>query len=473
MPLNQPWKLYSYFVAYYFAQGIFQSYTAFEQPYLQSFGVDLEHVALAQSLAQLPWVLKIIFAIPSDMFNCGGLGFRRPYAIVGLAVGAAFLAVLGSFDAGRYFSLYIFVAILRNTGVCISDVATDGFAVDSGMEDQSGLINAAMTVGRMCGLITGSQVAGVLATDDGFGVMLYVLSGLIALVVLVPLMLKEERQTGRNDFEWAAFKQFGHRTVLLFLFSSCASNMALAIAAFPMAKWQQDRFGFSLEDVGTGSAVASAGLLIGSILNGRLFDRVNKRLAMAVAGAVSSATLLFYLLAFDKASVLAARFFAGLAEGALWIVEAGLAMRLADKRTGASFFALAIMAMNLAIMLGNGIAGPLAERVSLEACFAVAGGISFLQLLPIPWLSSLDTKGGDAPISQAAGLSATVAGVSDEASAGTSTAGDGSGEPKPGDDAEGVLIAPSSASSAGSSGEETLMIMSGPPCVVDSSQLGE
>lgn len=472
MPVNQPWKLYSYFVAYYFAQGIFQSYTAFEQPYLQSFGIDLEHVALAQSLAQLPWVLKIIFAVPSDMFNCGGLGFRRPYALVGLAVGTAFLAVLGSFDAGQYFSLYILVAILRNTGVCISDVATDGFAVDSGMEDQSGLINAAMTVGRMAGLITGSQVAGSLATDNGFGAMLYVLSGLVAFVVLVPLILKEERQTGRNDFEWAAFKQFGHRTVLLFLFSSCASNMALAIAAFPMAKWQQDRFGFSLEDVGTGSAVASAGLLVGSILNGRLFDRVNKRLAMAVAGAVSSATLLFYLLAFDKSSVLAARFFAGFAEGALWIVEAGLAMRLADKRTGASFFALAIMAMNLAIMLGNGIAGPLAERVSLEACFAVAGGISFLQLLPIPWLGSLDTKASDAPIAQAAGSSATGAGESDEASAGTSTAGDGGGQPKPGG-AEGVLVAPSSTGSDGSSEEETLMMMSGPPCEVDSSQLGE
>ena len=76
------------------------------------------------------------------------------------------------------------------------------------------------------------------------------------------------------------------------------------------------------------------------------------------------------------------------------VVQAGLTMRLADKRTGASFFAVAIMAMNLAIMIGNALSGPLAERVSLEACFAVAGVISFLQLLPLPWLASLDKTGG-------------------------------------------------------------------------------
>jgi len=228
--------------------------------------------------------------------------------------------------------------------------------------------------------------------------------------VWVPALLKEERKVGAHTFEWSAFKQFRSREVLLFLFAACASNMGLAIANFPMAKWQMERFGFSLEDVGTGSMVASVGLLVGSVCNGPLFDRVNKRAAMLVGGGLSSATLLLYMVAYNRHSVYAARFFSGLTEGALWIVQAGLTMRLADKRTGASFFSLAIMAMNLAIMLGQAIAGPLAENVSLEACFVVGGVISLLQLLPLPWLASLDAT-SQSSAGAATGVAAGAAGA--------------------------------------------------------------
>lgn len=409
MPENKVTVLYAYFTAYYFAQGCFQAYSAFEQPYLESFGVGLEQVALAQSLAQLPWIVKIIFAVPSDMYSCWGLGFRRPYAVVGLTIGAAFLAMLGSFNPGASFGTYVAIAIIRNTGVCISDVSTDGMAVDCGLEEQSGLINSFMTCGRMLGLILGSKVAGSIAYSQGFGPMLVALSLMIFCVLPLPVFLKEERKQGHNDFDWRSFKQFQDRTVLLFLFSTCCSNMGLAIAGFPLSKWLMNRFGATLDDVGTASAIGSAGLLVGSIANGYLFDRVGKRLAMWVAGAASSATLLGYLLASNTQTAYAARFFAGAAEGALWIVQAGLTMRLADKRTGASFFALAIMAMNFAIMLGQALAGPLAERVSLEACFWAAAVVSFAQLLPLPWLTTLDAGlGGDSASKGTAVDSVTV-----------------------------------------------------------------
>lgn len=393
MPRNKVPLLYTYFASYYAAQGLMQAFNGFEQPYLQSYGISLEDVGFAQGLAQLPWVVKIIFCIPSDMWNCGGLGFRRPYAVVGLLMGALFLFVLGSFSpAGSNFPLYIFIAILRNTGTCLSDVATDGFAVDCNMEEQSGMINSVMTVGRMIGLAIGSQVAGAVAERYGFNAMITVLAVMIACLTWIPLLLKEERVKGTHSFEWSAFKHFGKREVLLFLAAACASNGGLAVANFPLAKWQRERFGFGLEEVGTAALVSSVGMLIGSLGNGPLFDRVNKRAAMLLAGALSSATLLSYLLAFNAGSVMACRFFAGASEGALWIVQAGMTMRLAPKTAGASFFGLAIMAMNLAIMLGTTIAGWLAETYGLESCFVVGGAISFLQLLPLPWLGSIDKK---------------------------------------------------------------------------------
>lgn len=393
MPRNKVPLLYAYFASYYAAQGLMQAFSGFEQPYLQSYGVSLEDVGFAQGLAQLPWVVKIIFCIPSDMWNCGGLGFRRPYAVAGLAIGALFLFVLGSFNpGGSNFPLYIFIAILRNTGTCLSDVATDGFAVDCNMEEQSGMINSVMTVGRMIGLAIGSQVAGAVAERYGFNAMITVLAIMIGCLVWIPLLLKEERVKGTHSFEWSALKHFGRREVLLFLAAACASNGGLAVANFPLAKWQRDRFGFGLEEVGTAALVSSVGMLIGSLGNGPLFDRVNKRAAMLLAGALSSATLLSYLLAANAGSVMACRFFAGASEGALWIVQAGMTMRLSPKSAGASFFGICIMAMNLSIMLGTTVAGWLAETYGLEACFVVGGIVSFTQLLPLPWLGSIDQK---------------------------------------------------------------------------------
>jgi hypothetical protein len=73
-------------------------------------------------------------------------------------------------------------------------------------------------------------------------------------------------------------------------------------------------------------------------------------------------------------------------------------MRLADKRAGASFFALAIMAMNFAIMAGSAIAGSLAQRVGVTACFAVGGVVSAAQLLPLPWLALIDVEEADGSV---------------------------------------------------------------------------
>ena len=416
--------LYGFFFFAYAAQGVFQAYAVFEQPYLASFGVGLEEVGFVQAIAQLPWVVKIIFSLPSDAYDCGGLGFRRPYALGGLLLGAAFLAILSVFGwsaGGGVLAAYAFVAVARNTGVAMSDVATDGLAVDCDRSSESGMINSVMTGGRMFGIIVGSSVGGAVADSLGFPAMILILSALVLAVSWLPLLLREERVRGASaatTFSWAAFARFREPTVLLFLASACASNAGLAVASFPMAAWQREAFGFSLTDVGAGATVASVGLLVGALANGPLFDRVSKRGALLAAGVASTATLLAFLLVASRAGVFAARFFAGAAEGALWIVQAGLTMRLADRRAGASFFALAIMAMNFAIMLGQALAGVLAQHVGLRACFLVGGLLSALQLAPLPWLALIDQEEPDGTVAVLKAPAAAAAGAMPSQAAG-------------------------------------------------------
>ena len=238
--------LYGWFASAYYAQGVFQAYSgSFEQPLLESCGVGLEAVGFAQAIG----------ALPSDAWDCGGLGYRRPYALGGLVLGASFLAVLAAFatcggGGGGALSLpgYVAVAVVRNLGVCVSDVATDGLAVDCDRSGESGQINAVMTAGRMVGLVVASSAAGAVADALGYSSMILVLSALVLAVAWLPLLLREERVRGggeRTAFSWAAFARFREPTVLLFLASACASNAGLAIAAFPLSAWQRSAFNFS------------------------------------------------------------------------------------------------------------------------------------------------------------------------------------------------------------------------------------
>jgi hypothetical protein len=155
----------------------------------------------------------MIFSFITDKFNFFGLGWRRPYCVIGASLsqprrgapcppprarcargppitacwlltcsplpphrslppslpragllisGTCFL-VLTTFSPSDAFPLYVFVMVVRNCAIALADGATEGLSVDAGIEESSGAVQAWMMVGRMLGMMAGSAAGGPLA----------------------------------------------------------------------------------------------------------------------------------------------------------------------------------------------------------------------------------------------------------------------------------------------------------------------
>ena len=86
----------------------------------------------------------MIFSFISDKYNFFGMGWRRPYCLIGLLITAGCFLLLTTFSPADYFPLYVFVMVTRNCAIALADGATEGLSVDAGIEESSGAVQAWM-----------------------------------------------------------------------------------------------------------------------------------------------------------------------------------------------------------------------------------------------------------------------------------------------------------------------------------------
>ena len=108
---------YGMFAFLYFAQGSIMAYfTALNALYLQSFGLGMSAIGLIGTIGLIPFVIKIFLGMLSDRVNFFGLGFRKPYIIIGLIVQAVCLLLVPLINAGEKFWLVCFPRVLDDDG---------------------------------------------------------------------------------------------------------------------------------------------------------------------------------------------------------------------------------------------------------------------------------------------------------------------------------------------------------------------
>lgn len=399
MPVNSVRRLLLFFTVYYFAQGIYNAYNTFEQPFLKSRDIGLSDVSTAKSVAIIPWSIKILFALPTDY-----LGRRKPFIFVGMLMGASLLASITQFDPKESYPAYVATVFFRNFGIAISDVAVDGMSVDVALDHMSGTIQGFMSLGRVSGTLLGSAIGGPIAKKSYEGVIWFLAAIIFAVVPVVFLVKEEKGQAGNkskaasssgvgddapvadDEFEWAAFKELLKPSIICFLLYAMIGNLSAALSNIPGVEWSQTVVNLDAEQLGYLATVSSLGDLIGALSMGFIFDRIDKRIGMMATAIVSSVANVASIWCVTVDAWFAQTFFAGVAAGALFVCNCGMVMRLADKRLGASVFAIAVSLMNFSIMIGNAIGGPLAEATDLENCFWFAFGVNLIQLPLVPFI---------------------------------------------------------------------------------------
>jgi PAT family beta-lactamase induction signal transducer AmpG len=154
------------FAFLYFAQGSIMAYfTALNALYLQTFGLGMSAIGLIGTIGLIPFVIKIFLGMLSDRVNFFGLGFRKPYIIIGLIVQAACLLLVPLINAGEKFGLYASLAFLMMLGMALYDTCTDGMALDSTPTYEEGIIQGFMVGGRAAGMVVSSAALGVLVQN--------------------------------------------------------------------------------------------------------------------------------------------------------------------------------------------------------------------------------------------------------------------------------------------------------------------
>ncbi len=404
---------YFSFAILYVAQGIPEGMTYFGIPaWMAMHGKTAGEIGSFAAVVGIPWSFKILVAPLMDRFTFLSMGRRRPWVMVGqLGLIVSFITM--AFVPDPLNNIHLLMA----AGFCISffgafqDVAVDGMAIDVvPIHEQAranGLMWGAKTIGISVSLVTGNWII----NHYGFSYAILFLSVGVALIMLVPLLMRE--RPGEKFLPWTkgvasasaakmqleSWKQIFKSLFSVFLLPS---SLQLAVSFF----FVQMAFGlmdtllpvFTIQEVGWTDQEYShvfsvtniiAGFL-GMFAGGALADIFGKRKMMSIY--LVCMILLVIAMAFLKMywakafliegfMVLYYTLYVFLCVGAF-----ATGMELCWKRVAATQFTLYMAISNLGRATGSGLLGRLRAALPWEYVILSFAGFAVVMLVLIQFI---------------------------------------------------------------------------------------
>ncbi len=375
---------YSLFASLYFAQGaIFSYYTALNALYLRSFDLSMSKIGLVGGLAMIPFVLKIFLGMLSDRVNLFGLGYRKPYILIGIVIQTLAVLAIPLIHPARQYWLFIVTAFLLMSGMALYDTCTDGLALDTTPPKEQGTIQGFMVGGRALGLVLVAGVLGAVA-DRSWPAVFYTLAVLSLLPIPLVLLVHEGPRLAGGKFSWGAFSTFLQPSIITLGLLGALYSLVINAASQILNPFLQSQYQINYTQAGLYTAVWGLGVVTGGLTGGRLTDRVGFKRSAQGALLASLAAILALAFIFNPQAAwpLAALF--GLAYGYYETVYFALAMRLTDLRIAATMFAILMAVANLGTAIGVGLSGVLVDSVGYRWTFILIAGLNLLALPLLP-----------------------------------------------------------------------------------------
>jgi PAT family beta-lactamase induction signal transducer AmpG len=369
----------------YFIQGaILSFFTGFNGIYLLSFGVDMKGVGLIGLIGMLPFVLKIFLGILSDRVNLFGLGFRKPYIIIGVVIQVVSLVIVPLIDPGESFGLYALLAFLLMMGMALYDTATDGLALDTTREEEQGTIQGLMVGGRALGVALISVFFGFFANYFSWHYAFWSLALISVIALVLSFFIKEERIKAHPAFEWKAFKTLGRKNILSLAILGALYSLIINSVAEIMNPFFESRFTITPLIAGLYSAVWGLGIVIGGVLGGRETDKLGHRKSVVIAMVISLVSIVLFLVAPNQYLAFGIALVFGFAYGFYETVYFATSMARTDPRIAASMFSILMAIANIGTGIGLAITGVLVDGMGYPWTFIVLAGLNLLALPLIP-----------------------------------------------------------------------------------------
>jgi PAT family beta-lactamase induction signal transducer AmpG len=376
------------FGSLYFTQGtILGFFAALNALYLLDNGLQMTDVGIFSFIALLPFVLKIGLGMISDNINLFGMGHRKPYIFIGLAVQFLCLVAAPFIDPGEYFWAYVALAFTLQMGMALYDTCTDGLALDTTPEEDRGTIQGFMVGGRAVGSIAAASVVGFLAENVSWLSVFWVLAALTILPVPFILGVREGKREAEKRFDWSAFKAFKWNTILAGIMGLMMFIIILGANQL-INPYLEVQFGINLTSAGLITSLWSLGVVGGSFVGGWLMRKFQPKRALVIGVLLLSLTLL--ALAFlinpncGMPLAIAMVIFFGVAYGSYQTEYFAVAMRFVDPRIAASMYAILMAFTNVGQGIGMYLSGSLVDLVNYQPTFIILLGINLLILIFIP-----------------------------------------------------------------------------------------
>lgn len=385
MRLSKPLR-YALFGLLYFTQGTILSYfTALNALYLLDRGLTMTSVGIFSSIALIPFIIKILFGLLSDKINLLGLGHRKPYIFLGLAVQFVCLVIAPFIDPKNAYWGFVALAFVLQMGMALYDTCTDGLALDTTPAGEKGTIQGFMVGGRAVGVIVTASVVGLLAESSTWQAVFWLLAGLTLLPL--PLLLTSVKEPARpvdRNFDWKAFSAFKKAPVLALAGVGFLFFLIVVGANQLVNPYLQERFEISLSTAGMFTTVWGIGVVLGSAVGGALIDKVGKRNGVRIAMIISvlGVLALAFIPALGWAWPIVVLF--GVAYGTYQTVYFALAMSYTEPRIAASMFSILMAVTNVGQGVGLALGGLLADKIDYPPTFIVFAALNLLALPLLP-----------------------------------------------------------------------------------------
>ena len=390
MPRN---KLTHYllFGSLYFTQGTILGYFAsLNALYLLERGLSMTDVGIFGAIALIPFIIKIFLGMLSDRVNLLGMGHRKPYILIGLAVQILCLVVVPFVNPKTAYWGFVGIAFMLQLGMALYDTCTDGLALDTTPLAEQGKIQGFMVGGRAIGTIAAASMVGLLAENVSWNAVFWVLAVLTLLPLPLVLRLKESERPAEKRFEWKAFRAFKNWPVIAVGLVGLIIFMVIVGANQLVNPFLEQTLGISLSQAGFITSIWGIGVVLGSVVGGWLMSHLDAKkatltiLAMVSASLILLAFMVLTSLGLPVAILLVVLY--GLAYGSAQTVTFALCMRFVDQRIAASMFAILMAFTNIGQGIGLGLGGALSDAITFRWTFVA---FAALNLLVLPFLPAI------------------------------------------------------------------------------------
>lgn len=394
------------FGSIYFIEGaILTFFSGFNALYLRSFDLSYSLIGTAGAVALLPFVLKIFIGMLSDKVNLLGMGHRKPFMIIGIAVQALGALLLPLVNPVTSFSLYLGMTLLISLGMSTYDTCADGLSIDTTPTEQRGFVQGVMVGARALASIILASVIGFLVTRFSWTAVFV----FIAVVTLLPLPLvlrvKEDERPPEKSFSLSGFRSFLTRRMGLFLLLGLVYPLVLYSANGMLGAFLNESVGIAMLQVGLYTSLFGVGAVLGGLAGGPLTDRLGRRNSLLIALIVTSVSLLALAGTVSAVVAVIAVLVFGLAFGYYETVYMAAGMDLTDPRIAATMFAIIMAVGNIGIGAGQPLAGLLVDAKGFGFLFIVLCLVNLATLPLVPMIFPSRAAGGaDGDARQATGI---------------------------------------------------------------------